>query len=103
LGGLTITERDVAMMIALIKISRAKAGDSGHEDHYVDGAAYVAMAGAMEEADAIWHARPEERVILKWPVEGLDPRAPECEHFWVYKEPGKHHCPKCNSWSVSST
>ncbi len=37
---------DVAMMMALMKIARAS-GNPGHQDSYVDGAGYLALAGEM--------------------------------------------------------
>lgn len=38
---------DVAHMMMLLKLARAIEGDSSHEDHYIDGAAYFALAGEL--------------------------------------------------------
>lgn len=39
---------DVAMMMALLKISRIQSGTS-HDDHYMDLAGYAALAGELAE------------------------------------------------------
>lgn len=46
--GVTVTQRDACIIMSLVKMSRARCGDAAHEDHYVDGAAYMAMAGACQ-------------------------------------------------------
>lgn len=43
-----ITAHDVAMLLALMKIGRT-ATDPNHTDNYVDGAAYMAIAGEIAE------------------------------------------------------
>jgi hypothetical protein len=42
-----ITADEVAMMMALVKVSRSKVGNHNIDD-YVDGAAYVAIAGELK-------------------------------------------------------
>lgn len=44
--GFEITAHDVALMMALLKIARTKAGDSNPDD-YVDGAGYMACAAEI--------------------------------------------------------
>lgn len=41
-----INSRDVAVMMALLKVARIGNG-TGHKDSYVDGCAYIALAGDM--------------------------------------------------------
>lgn len=41
-----VSASDVAVMMTLLKIARAKASPQ-HEDSYVDAAAYVALAGEL--------------------------------------------------------
>jgi len=43
-----ITSRDVAMLMALLKVARARYG-AGHRDSYVDGCGYLALAADMAE------------------------------------------------------
>lgn len=45
-----ISPADAAMMMALLKIARTQLGDMNRDD-YVDGAAYIALAGEIEEID----------------------------------------------------
>lgn len=45
--GFTVSAFDVAQMMVLSKISRAKTGNAGHPDHYVDQCGYSALAGRM--------------------------------------------------------
>lgn len=46
LGGITITAKDVAMMMALMKIARIKTG-TATEDSFVDIAGYAACGGEI--------------------------------------------------------
>ena len=46
--GRDIRAQDVALMMALLKIARTKTGTVNRDD-YVDGAAYMAIAGEIEE------------------------------------------------------
>lgn len=41
-----ISPRDVAVCLGLLKVARIKASPD-HEDNYVDGAAYLAIAGEL--------------------------------------------------------
>ena len=43
-----ISPKDVAIMMALVKIARAKRPEP-HRDNYVDAAAYLAIAGEIHE------------------------------------------------------
>lgn len=43
-----VTPHDVCLMMALLKIQRAKTGKF-HLDNYIDGANYIALAAEMEE------------------------------------------------------
>lgn len=45
--GNDVTAADVAAMMVLLKLSRAKLGDSGAEDHYIDMAGYAAIMGEL--------------------------------------------------------
>lgn len=45
--GVEIGPMDVALMLALVKVSRAKMGNNLHGDHYVDMAGYAAIAGEV--------------------------------------------------------
>ena len=47
-----ITPGDVAVMMCLLKISRSTMGDFNLDD-YVDGAAYMAIAGEMNDGGSI--------------------------------------------------
>ena len=47
--GHTIRPQDVALMMALLKIARTKTGTVNRDD-YVDGAAYMAIAGEIEKS-----------------------------------------------------
>jgi hypothetical protein len=47
-----VTARDVAMMMVLLKIVRAKCGDAVHMDHYIDIAGYAALAAAIQEIES---------------------------------------------------
>lgn len=49
--GTLITAKDVAMMMALLKIARIKTG-TGTEDSFVDLAGYAACAGEIETGDS---------------------------------------------------
>lgn len=42
-----VTGRDVAIMMVLMKASRAKCGDAANIDHYVDMCGYAAIAGRI--------------------------------------------------------
>ena len=44
--GQRVTARDVALMMALLKVARAKTGHYT-EDSYIDGCGYMALAGEM--------------------------------------------------------
>ena len=44
--GVTITAKDVAALMVLLKISRSKGGK--HVDNWIDVAGYAALAGEME-------------------------------------------------------
>lgn len=44
--GCVMDEHDVLIMLALMKIARTKSG-SGTADSYVDGVAYIALAGEV--------------------------------------------------------
>lgn len=44
--GTNVTEVDVALMMALLKIARAS-GNPRHEDNYIDIAGYAACAGEL--------------------------------------------------------
>ena len=46
--GREITARDVSLMMCLLKIARTKLGPHS-DDHYVDGAGYMAIAGEISE------------------------------------------------------
>jgi hypothetical protein len=43
-----ITARDVSLMMVLLKVARTKLGPH-NEDHYVDGAGYMAIAGEISD------------------------------------------------------
>ena len=47
-----ITASDVAIMMCLLKISRSTMGEFNLDD-YVDGAAYMAIAGEMNDSGSI--------------------------------------------------
>ena len=49
--GTPISAKDVAMMMALLKIARIKTG-TGTEDSFVDLAGYAACAGEIETEDS---------------------------------------------------
>lgn len=49
LGREIITARDVANMMVLLKLARAKQGALGHWDNYVDAAAYAGIAAECEK------------------------------------------------------
>ena len=44
--GVQVTAVDAALMLALLKIARMKTG-SGNGDNFVDGSAYIALAGEL--------------------------------------------------------
>ncbi|HYF56552.1 MAG TPA: DUF6378 domain-containing protein [Salinarimonas sp.] len=46
--GQPITAEDVALMLALMKVSRMRMG-SYNRDHYDDAAAYIGIAGALAQ------------------------------------------------------
>lgn len=46
-----IDARDVAHMMALLKIARSVHGDASHADHYVDAAGYAALAGMLARVE----------------------------------------------------
>jgi hypothetical protein len=48
--GVPITAMDVPLMMALLKVSRAKIGKARHDDHFVDGAGYFGIAGGVAAA-----------------------------------------------------
>ena len=48
--GIDITPRQAAVMMALLKIARTKSG-SRNGDDYMDGAAYMGIAGQLSETD----------------------------------------------------
>jgi len=45
-----ISKADVAMMMALLKVARAK-HNANHFDSYIDGAAYIALAADMHNGE----------------------------------------------------
>lgn len=45
--GHPLSPHDVAVMMALLKVARAKCGDVTARDHHVDGSAYLALAGEL--------------------------------------------------------
>ena len=45
--GTHVTTVDVAHMLLLYKMSRAKFGDQTHMDHFIDEAGYAGIAGAL--------------------------------------------------------
>lgn len=47
-----IEAADVANMMALLKMARAMEGDATHTDHYIDGSAYIALAGELVTENA---------------------------------------------------
>lgn len=47
----TISPQDVAILLALLKVARSRCGLADDPDHYVDAAAYLALAGEMATAD----------------------------------------------------
>ena len=49
---INISPHDVAVMMCLLKISRSTMGDFNLDD-YVDGAAYMAIAGEMNDGGSI--------------------------------------------------
>lgn len=49
LGEVVLNGVDAACIMALTKIARIAGGDQSHRDSYVDGAAYLAMAGECAE------------------------------------------------------
>lgn len=48
-----LTPADVAMMMALLKVSRIQSGTSGFSDHYVDMAGYAALAGELAHQEPL--------------------------------------------------
>lgn len=48
LDGYPMTPKDVAIMMALVKIARSKM-PKPHRDNYIDAAAYLAIAGEIHE------------------------------------------------------
>lgn len=53
-----LDEIDANMVMVLSKIARLCTGDRAHRDHFVDGAAYFAMAG--EAATRVYRDEEEE-------------------------------------------
>ncbi len=49
--GTTLSGEDVAHMMALLKITRASRNGPAKRDSYVDGAAYIAIAGECAEIE----------------------------------------------------
>ena len=47
-----ITREDVATMMTLLKLARAKSGGKRNKDNYVDAVGYSALAGEMSSLDA---------------------------------------------------
>lgn len=48
--GYDISPSDVAALLAMLKFSRIKTGNSGHLDHYIDIAGYAGLMGALNGA-----------------------------------------------------
>lgn len=46
-----IPAKDVAVMMALMKIARSATGNGSHEDNWVDLAGYAALGGEMEQRE----------------------------------------------------
>jgi len=47
IDSLSIGPADVAHLMVLLKVARAVHGDPTNQDHYVDGAGYMSLAGAL--------------------------------------------------------
>ncbi|MGH2342577.1 DUF6378 domain-containing protein [Segnochrobactraceae bacterium EtOH-i3] len=45
--GAEVSPADVAQMMVLLKVARARCGDRAHRDHYVDQAGYVACTADL--------------------------------------------------------
>lgn len=45
--GAEVSPADVAQMMVLLKVARARCGDRAHADHYVDQAGYVACTADL--------------------------------------------------------
>lgn len=61
---LSIGPSDVAHLMVLLKVARAVHGDPLNQDHYVDGAGYMSLAGALSMGD--------KRVAVPTPAENTD-------------------------------
>jgi hypothetical protein len=48
--GVDLDAADVALCMALLKVSRIRCGDRREPDHYVDGSAYFGIAGEAATA-----------------------------------------------------
>ena len=51
--GIDISALDVTQLMVLLKLARARMGNRGDLDHYIDQAGYAACAAAVLEAEAI--------------------------------------------------
>lgn len=47
--GISISSKDVAMLMVLLKVARSK-GNDGYADNYIDIAGYAACAGELTDA-----------------------------------------------------
>ena len=61
--GKEITARDVALMMALLKIARTKLGNHNRDD-YIDGAGYVAIAGEIADDNSVFKPKQLELDLL---------------------------------------
>lgn len=52
--GVNVTEVDAAQMMSLLKKARAKCGDQSEPDHYIDDAAYSALAGELASSGKVF-------------------------------------------------
>ena len=57
--GKEITARDVALMMALLKIARTKLGNHNRDD-YIDGAGYLAIAGEIADDNSVFEPKQLE-------------------------------------------
>lgn len=78
LTGHSLTEREGWVFMAVLKLARAQAGGEYNEDDYVDGAAYMALAGEAGEKEGVF--REAHEVVMnktlpdemeKWLLKGL--------------------------------
>lgn len=49
-----LTGKDVAAMLALMKISRIRSGRHGKADNWIDLAGYAACGGEIESNEGVW-------------------------------------------------